>query len=237
MTLRPAARWSASHRSVCAGSPMASIIATARAGAPPCSGPDSAAIPPLNTAPAMSAPVLATTRAANVDALNPWSIVAMRYVSIARTAASPGVTRRDHVQVVGRMAERGVGRYRAFAPTQTVRRGEHRRNGSAQHQRVIAALSVIDVNHRLHVMHRPDDRHHGAQSVERTHRDASRGVGTTSGQRLEHGELCVSQRPPATHVFDEVAICCVGKLSRRTSTATPLQTCWLRASSGAGYSR
>ena len=38
----------------------------------------------------MSAPVEATTRAVNVDALKPWSIVEMRYRSMAQTCSSAG---------------------------------------------------------------------------------------------------------------------------------------------------
>ena len=53
-----------------------------RAGAPPCSGPESAPTADESAAP-QSAPVEATTRAVNVDALSPCSAVQIQYVSIA----------------------------------------------------------------------------------------------------------------------------------------------------------
>ena len=74
-----------SHASVPDGSPIDSIISRARPGAPPCSGPESEPLA-ATTALATSAPVLVTTRAVNVDAMKPWSMVATRYVSSARTA-------------------------------------------------------------------------------------------------------------------------------------------------------
>ena len=55
------------------GVPIASRASSARLGAPPWSGPASAPIA-AHTASATSAPVEATTRAVNVDALKPWSI-------------------------------------------------------------------------------------------------------------------------------------------------------------------
>ena len=57
---------------------------TAYAGAPPWSGPESA--PPADESAApQSAPVEATTRAVNVEALSPCSAVQIQYVSIAFT--------------------------------------------------------------------------------------------------------------------------------------------------------
>ncbi|SCE04492.1 hypothetical protein GA0115240_13661 [Streptomyces sp. DvalAA-14] len=56
---------------------MASRVSSARLGAPPCSGPDSAPIAPTRQA-ARSAPVEAITRAVKVEALKPWSTVEMR---------------------------------------------------------------------------------------------------------------------------------------------------------------
>ena len=56
---------------------MSSSISSTRLGAPPCSGPDRLPIAPVTAEP-MSAPVDAITRAVNVEALNPWSIVDTR---------------------------------------------------------------------------------------------------------------------------------------------------------------
>ncbi|CAM5482857.1 hypothetical protein STENM36S_06467 [Streptomyces tendae] len=71
------------------GVPIASRVSSARLGAPPCSGPDNAETAPARQA-ATSAPVDAMTRAVKVDALNPWSMVEIRYCSIARVRASSG---------------------------------------------------------------------------------------------------------------------------------------------------
>lgn len=71
------------------GVPIASSVSSARLGAPPCSGPDSAPTAATRQA-AMSAPVEATTRAVNVEALKPWSTVEIRYCSTARARAGSG---------------------------------------------------------------------------------------------------------------------------------------------------
>ena len=68
-----------------------SSMSSARLGAPPCSGPESAPIAPTIPEP-RSAPVEVMTRAVNVDALKPWSMVEMRYCSIARAYSGRGVT-------------------------------------------------------------------------------------------------------------------------------------------------
>ncbi|CAM5419876.1 hypothetical protein SCYAM73S_01315 [Streptomyces cyaneofuscatus] len=68
---------------------MASRVSSARLGAPPCSGPESAPTAATRQA-ATSAPVEATTRAVNVEALKPWSTVEMRYCSTARTRSGSG---------------------------------------------------------------------------------------------------------------------------------------------------
>ena len=69
--------------------PISSSRSRARLGAPPCSGPDSAPMAPTMQAPT-SAPVEAMTRAVNVDALKPWSMVAIRYCSRARARSGSG---------------------------------------------------------------------------------------------------------------------------------------------------
>ena len=68
---------------------MSSSMASARLGAPPCSGPDKAPMAP-QTAAARSAPVEVMTRAVKVDALNPWSMVRIWYCSTARAWAGDG---------------------------------------------------------------------------------------------------------------------------------------------------
>ena len=68
-----------------------SSIGITYAGAPPCSGPDSAPTADDSAAP-QSAPVDAITRAVNVEAFSPCSAVQIQYVSIALTcfgSASP----------------------------------------------------------------------------------------------------------------------------------------------------
>ena len=57
--------------------PISSIASRARSGAPPCSGPAKVPIA-ATTADATSVPAEAATRAVNVEALNPWSMVATR---------------------------------------------------------------------------------------------------------------------------------------------------------------
>ena len=69
--------------------PMASSRSSARDGAPPCSGPDSAAMAPA-TAPATSAPVEVMTREVKVEALKPWSMVRIWYCSTARALSASG---------------------------------------------------------------------------------------------------------------------------------------------------
>src|SRR5438876_9338110 len=75
-------------------SPMlatSSSIGFTYAGAPPCSGPESAPTAEERAAP-QSAPVEATILAVKVDAFNPCSAVQIQYVSIALTclgSASP----------------------------------------------------------------------------------------------------------------------------------------------------
>jgi hypothetical protein len=68
---------------------MASSVSSARLGAPPCNGPDSAPNAATTAAPT-SAPVDVTTRAVNVDALKPWSMPRMRYCSTARARRGSG---------------------------------------------------------------------------------------------------------------------------------------------------
>ena len=70
---------------------MASSMASARLGAPPCRGPDNAPIAPTTAEP-RSAPVDVITRAVNVDALKPWSIVEIRYCSTARAYSGFGTS-------------------------------------------------------------------------------------------------------------------------------------------------
>src|SRR6185437_9091380 len=78
-------------------SATSSSIGFTYAGAPPCSGPESAPTADESAAP-QSAPVEATTRAVKVEALRPCSAVQIQYVSIALTclgSASPRQRRRN----------------------------------------------------------------------------------------------------------------------------------------------
>ena len=84
---------------------MASSRSSARDGAPPCSGPDRAAMPPV-TAAARSAPVEVMTRDVNVEALKPWSMVRIWYCSTARALSGVGALAGEHPQVVLAVAER-----------------------------------------------------------------------------------------------------------------------------------
>ncbi len=77
MIFSPASTRGRTQSAAESGSPMSSIISMQRLGAPPCSGPDSAPMP-ATSAPAMSAPVLATILEVKVEALNPWSTVATK---------------------------------------------------------------------------------------------------------------------------------------------------------------
>ena len=96
-------------------------MSSARLGAPPCSGPDSAPIAPTIAEP-RSAPVEVMTRAVKVDALKPWSIVEMRYCSIARRVLGRGHLAGEHVEVVRRVGEVGMRRDRLEAVAQPVQR-------------------------------------------------------------------------------------------------------------------
>lgn len=89
MIRSPASTRSRIHGSIRSAVPMASRVSRARLGAPPCSGPESAPIAPVRQA-ATSAPVEAITRAVKVEALKPWSTVAIRYRSTARALTGSG---------------------------------------------------------------------------------------------------------------------------------------------------
>ena len=89
MIFSPWAMCSTRYGRAFSGVPMASSRASAREGAPPCSGPDRAPMPPV-TAAARSAPVEVITREVNVEALNPWSIVSIWYCSTARATSGSG---------------------------------------------------------------------------------------------------------------------------------------------------
>ena len=106
---------------------MASMASRARPGAPPWSGPASAPRAAPTTS-ARSAPVEATTRAVNVDALKPWSTVRIE-VLLER----PGGRRRRYLarheaQVVGGVAELGPGVDRVEAEADPVQRGDDDRD-------------------------------------------------------------------------------------------------------------
>ena len=89
MMRSPDSTASRTQASALSGVPMASSMSRARLGAPPCSGPDKAPMPPT-TAAARSAPVEVMTRLVNVDALNPWSTVVIWYCSTPRAYSGSG---------------------------------------------------------------------------------------------------------------------------------------------------
>ena len=91
MIRSPRSSMSRTYCSTSSASSAPSIIGSTRAGAPPCSGPES--VPTADDmAAAQSAPVEAAMRAVNVDALRPCSAAEIQYVSSAFTcfgSASP----------------------------------------------------------------------------------------------------------------------------------------------------
>ena len=91
MIRSPRVMASRTQASVLSGVPMASSMSRARLGAPPCSGPDSAPMAPTTAEP-RSAPVDVITRAVKVDELNPWSVVEIRYCSMARACSGSGTS-------------------------------------------------------------------------------------------------------------------------------------------------
>ena len=70
-------------------SAIVSSMASAREGAPPCSGPASAPIAPVSAEP-MSEPVDVITREVNVEELKPWSMVRIKYCSSALAVRGAG---------------------------------------------------------------------------------------------------------------------------------------------------
>ena len=143
MIRRPAATSPRTQSAARSGVPIASSASSARLGAPPCSGPASAPIA-AHTASTRSAPVDATTRAVNVDALNPWSIVRIMYCSTARGRAG----RRPHpcrlVEVRRGVAERRVGSDHFESAPDPVERREDRR----RHRRHLQCLAATRWAHR-----------------------------------------------------------------------------------------
>ena len=134
----------------------------------------------------MSAPVEATTRAVNVDALKPWSIVEIRYRSTAQTCSSAGAVALQHPQVVGRPPQLWVGRDGRPAGRQPVQRAQHGGCDGAEQQRVAATLAGVEVDGRSHAAAGRHERERGAQALHRTAREGDRG---------QHGDDAGRQRP------------------------------------------
>ena len=93
------------------------------------------------TTSAMSAPVDATTRAVNVDALNPWSIVRIRYCSSARAASGVGVspvTARRYAAVGASSGRWSIG---SWPEADAVQGGDDRRDDGGDAQGLCLARS------------------------------------------------------------------------------------------------
>jgi hypothetical protein len=102
---------SCTHRSASPSSATSWSIGFTYAGAPPCSGPESAPTAADSAAP-QSAPVDETTRAVNVEAFSPCSAVQIQYVSMActwRGSASPRHRRRNRSAAVSPRATTSSG--------------------------------------------------------------------------------------------------------------------------------
>ena len=89
MSRSPRASFARMKGSAFDASPISKTISRAGPGAPPWSGPFNAPIAPP-TAEMTSDSVETMTRAAKVDALRPWSMTVLKYVSSARALASLG---------------------------------------------------------------------------------------------------------------------------------------------------
>ena len=89
------------------------------------------------------------TRAVNVEALKPWSIVEIRYCSTARARGRIGLLAGEHVEVVGAVAEVGARRDRLHALAQPVQRGDERRGHGAAIRSALRAELVAASMSRL----------------------------------------------------------------------------------------
>ena len=182
MMRSPSATARRTHASVLSGVPMASSVSSARLGAPPCSGPESAPSAATTAAPT-SAPVDVTTRAVNVDALNPWSMPRIRYCSSARARRRIGHVAVDHVEVV---RGRSSGRHAARSVRARSTRGTARRRAPASPRRAAARWpgwsAGVGVVRRRHVLDRGEVRERGAQRGQRrvSSRRRSRGAARRS---------------------------------------------------------
>ena len=111
------------------------------------------------------------TRAVNVDALKPWSIVEMRYFSTAGRVLGLRVPRRASCRGSSRRTEVGVRRDRLEALAQPLERGRSA-SGTTAHVDIALSRSVacVDVERRPEAERRAEQRDRGAQRVERDER-------------------------------------------------------------------
>ena len=117
------------------------------AGAPPCSGPESAPTADESAAP-QSAPVEAATRAVKVEALRPCSAVQIQYVSIAFTAlgsASPRQRSRNFSAAVLALGDHLVGDRLARAVRDARGARDDRHHLGGEPAEVLARLLVRDL--------------------------------------------------------------------------------------------
>ena len=150
------------------GVPIASRVSSARLGAPPCSGPDSAPSAPTRQA-ATSAPVEAMTRAVNVDALKPWSMVEIEVVLDRAGVLRVRLRAGEHVQVVGGVREVVARLDRVQAPAEPVQRGRAAVGTAARGgQRVARRCSASRSYTGRKPAARTEQRQRGAQPGERS---------------------------------------------------------------------
>ena len=154
------------YSSALSGVPMASSIASARDGAPPWSGPARAPIAPVSADP-MSDPVEVITRAVNVDELNPWSMVRIRYCSSARIARCVRALAGEHLDVGARVAEVRVRLDRLEAEVVAVQAHQQHRDDRRHLQAFPADLLGRDVEGRLLLERRSGERHRRAERHQR----------------------------------------------------------------------
>ncbi len=142
-----------------------------------------------------SAPVEVTTRAVNVEALKPWSIVRIMYCSIALACRWARLPTREHVEVVGRRAQVVPRLERLLPLPEPVRRGQDGRDDRAEPEGLVRQLVGVDVVRRSPTELRPQQRDRGAQHVER--RTPLRQRREQGGQTRRHDPSAVGP-PPRT---------------------------------------
>ena len=196
---------SLTHLSASPAASTSSSIFSTRAGAPPCSGPESAPTAPLSAA-ATSAPVEAMTRAVNVEAFIPCSAAEIQYASIALTwsgSASPRQRIRKRSGIELALSTSRCGHRRAADAARGLGDERERHHGGAGE--VVARLLVGDVDQRLEAPLRPQQRQRGLDvdaRVARADRERVR-----RGRRQAGLERAVDEQAPdllERHLADDL---------------------------------